>query len=79
MAKDSNIVHQYFRKEIEGATIMVKVNPVHFKGTEIMVFSNGTTNVREIDFDENIAEDLNADGFIPASALEFNLYHAGLV
>lgn len=79
MAKDSNIVHQYFRKEIEGAIIMVKVNPVHFIGTEITVYTDGTTNVRDLEFDENITGDLNADGFTSASALEFNLYYSGLV
>lgn len=79
MAKGNNIVHQYFRKQHEGTTILVKLNPIFFKGTEITVFSDGKTHVRELDFDENIEEDLKVDGFENASALEFNLYASGLV
>jgi hypothetical protein len=78
MAKGSNIVHQYFKKEFEDFTVMVRVNPIHFKGTEITIFKTGKSEVRELDFDEGIFEDLKADGFDVASPLEFNLYHAGL-
>ena len=38
----SNIVHQYFKKEIEGTKILVKVNPIHWKGTEITVHPDRT-------------------------------------
>ncbi|MBA4054307.1 MAG: hypothetical protein C0490_06315 [Marivirga sp.] len=79
MAKDNNIVHQYFKKQHAEITILVKVNPIFFKGTEITVFSDGKTHLRELEFDENIEEDLKLDGFENASALEFNLYASGLV
>ena len=79
MAKDSNIVHQYFRKAFEKETILVKVNPVHFSGTELTILHDGKVKMRELEFDEHINEDLSADGFEPASALEFNLYYSGLV
>jgi hypothetical protein len=78
MAKGSNIVHQYFKKEFEEFTILVKVNPLQFKGTEITIHKNGKSETRELDFDEEILEDLKADGFAEASALEFNLYYTGL-
>jgi hypothetical protein len=78
MAKDSNIVHQYFRKKFAETTILVKVNPIGFKGTEITIFPEGNIETRELTFDEEILEDLKADGFDEASALEFNLYLAGL-
>ncbi|WP_276373843.1 hypothetical protein [Chryseolinea sp. H1M3-3] len=79
MAKDSNIVHRYFKKKFEHAIIMVKVNPVVFKGVEITILPNGTIEQRELAFDEAIWDDLNADGFEEGSALEFNLYYSGLV
>ncbi|HEY3402980.1 MAG TPA: hypothetical protein VGK59_06320 [Ohtaekwangia sp.] len=79
MAKGSNIVHQYFRKEIEGAKILVKVDPIHFIGSEITVSADGHAELREMQFDQDIFEDLNVDGFAEASPLEFNLYLNGLV
>jgi hypothetical protein len=77
MGKDSNIVHQYFKKEEEDLKILVKVNPITFFGTEITVTPEGT-ELQELEFDEEIFEDLKADGFAEASPLEFNLYVAGL-
>jgi hypothetical protein len=78
MAKESNIVHHYFRKKFEESTVLVKVNPILFKGIEITLLPNGKTETRELTFDEEILEDLKTDGFEEASALEFNLYHSGL-
>jgi hypothetical protein len=78
MAKGSNIVHQYFKKEFEDFTILVRVNPIQWKGTELTLPKNGEPEVRELDFDEDIFEDLRADGFNESSPLEFNLYYSGL-
>jgi hypothetical protein len=78
MAKGSNIVHQYFRKELEGITILVRVNPILYTGTEITI-QEGGNEMRELEFDEEIFEDLKVDGFTESSALEFNLYLNGLV
>jgi hypothetical protein len=78
MAKSSNIVHQYFKKQFEESIILVKVNPLFFNGTEITISKSGEIELRELDFDEQIFEDLAADGFQESSPLEFNLYHSGL-
>lgn len=78
MAKGSNIVHQYFKKEFEDFTVLVKVNPFQHAGTEITIFKDGKSQVRELEFDDAIFDDLKADGFIEASPLEFNLYYSGL-
>ena len=78
MAKGSNIVHQYYKKEFEEFTILVRVNPYHFTGVEITLPKEGEASIRELEFDADIFEDLKADGFIPSSALEFNLYYSGL-
>lgn len=78
MAKSSNIVHQYFRKELNEATILVRVNPLQLIGLEITLPKSGEPALRELELDEHIFDDLKADGFIEASPLEFNLYFSGL-
>lgn len=74
----ANIVHQYFKKELEDLKIMVKVDPIHFKGTELTLAKDGNLEKRDLEFDEEIFNDLKADGFETCSPLEFNLYYAGL-
>lgn len=78
MAKGSNIVHQYFKKEFEEATVLVRVNPIQFTGVEITLLRTGSCDIREIEFDAGIFEDLKADGFVESGPLEFNLYYSGL-
>ncbi|MGB4972940.1 MAG: hypothetical protein WBO32_09790 [Cyclobacteriaceae bacterium] len=79
MSIQSNIVHQYFKKEIEGSKLLVKLNPVHLNGTELIVYANGKVETREMDFDEAIFDDLEADGFMEVSGMEFNLHLSGLI
>ena len=78
MAKGSNIVHQYFKKEFEDVTVLVKVNPIQLNGTEITLYKSGEKEIRNLEFDEQIIEDLKVDGFSESSPLEFNLYFSGL-
>jgi hypothetical protein len=74
----SNIVHRYFKKEHDGLIILVRVNPVHLKGTELVIGPRGEIDLRDLEFDEAIYEDLRVDGFLEASPLEFHLYFSGL-
>ncbi len=74
----SNIVHRYFKKELEGSIILVRVNPVHLKGTELIIGSTGQVQQRELLFDEAIYDDLAADEFKEGSPMEFHLYFSGL-
>ena len=78
MAKSQNIVHQYYKKVFESGKVLVKVDPIQFKGTEISVPNEGDMELRELNFDEEIFDDLKADGFETCSPLEFNLYASGL-
>lgn len=78
MAKESNIVHQYFRKETGDSMILVKVNPILFTGTELTVPSSGKLQLREFEFDEEYEAALVANGYQPAGPMEFNLYLNGL-
>jgi hypothetical protein len=79
MVLSKNIVHQYFKKELEGAKILVKVDPIHFQGTELMVEGKGKVAARDLEFDDQIFDDLKADGFLEVNAMEFNLYLSGLI
>ena len=74
-----NIVHQYFKKELEGAKILLKVNPIHLNGTELTIPQKGDVDVRNLEFDAQIFDDLKAVGFEEVNAMEFNLYLAGLL
>lgn len=78
MAKNQNIVHQYFKKRIENLQILVRVNPILYTGTEITIPDGGEIEVREMEFDAEIFDDLKVDGFEDCSPLEFNLYLSGL-
>jgi hypothetical protein len=79
MPKESNIVHQYFKKESPEVKLLVRVNPLQFKVMEITVPKTGEPTVEEQDVDQEIINDLKADGFIESSPLEFNLYFSGLI
>ena len=79
MGKDSNIVHQYFKKELGGSTLLIKLNPLQWKATEITVYKDQDPEMRELEVDPGIFEDLKLDGFTEASPIEFNLYLSGLV
>jgi len=74
----SNIVHRYFKKEMEGMIILVRVNPIFLKGTELVIDRAGKVESRDVEFDAAIYDDLGIDGFIETSAMEFQLYASGL-
>ncbi len=78
MSKGSNIVHRYFKKKFENTIILVKVNPLQLRGVELRIIPKDKIERRDLVFNENIWDDLKSDGFEEASALEFNLYYAGL-
>ena len=74
-----DVIHQYFKKEIDGFTILVRVNPVDYSGLELLIGPKGEMQKTARNFDEEIFEDLAADEFKEAGALEFNLYLKNLV
>lgn len=78
MSKESNIVHRYFKKKFDSATILVKVNPIRLSGIELTLVPDEEVQMRDITFDEQIWDDLKVNGFEEAGALEFNLYYSGL-
>ena len=78
MAKDSNIVHRYFRKDSGDTLSLLRVNPIQFTGAEITISPTGETNMQEFELDEDFEIDLTKNGYLSAGPLEFNLYLNGL-
>lgn len=79
MAKTSqNIVQQYFKRVFEDYTVLVQVNPATYQGLELIIHPDGKIEKTKMQYDDEIFEDLAADEFEPASALEFNIYLKGL-
>ena len=54
--------------------VLVAVNPIDFTGTELIVHPEDKVEKTDIQFDEDIYEDLEVDEFKESSPLEFQLY-----
>lgn len=79
MAKASqNIVQQYYKRVFDDFTVLVQVNPATYQGLELIIHPSGKVEKTKMQYDDEIFEDLAADEFEPASALEFNLHLKGL-
>lgn len=66
-------VSKYFKRELKTYKIFVQVNPDNFTGIELIQHPDGKIEKTEMEFDEEIFEDLEEDSFKPCSALEFQL------
>jgi hypothetical protein len=67
---------QYFKRVFEDYQVLVKVYPDDFSGTELIIHPDGKIEKTQMQFDEEIFEDLKVDEFINCSPLEFNLHLA---
>lgn len=67
-------IYKYFKKELEEATILVRIDPNTFDGLELIVLKNKQVKKTVRTFDETIYEDLKFDEFVNGSPLEFNLH-----
>lgn len=63
----------YFKRIFEDYQVLVMVNSTDFTGTELIVHPDGRIEKTEMEFDEEIFEDLEADEFRSCSPLEFQL------
>lgn len=66
-------ISQYFKRVFDDYQVLVMVNPGDFTGIELIVHPDGRIEKTELEFDEEIFEDLEADEFQPCSPLEFQL------
>ena len=74
----TQVIYQYFKKELEEGKILVRINPQTFEGTELLVNAESQVQLTKRLFDKTIYEDLDFDEFSNGSALEFNLYLKGI-
>jgi cytoplasmic iron level regulating protein YaaA (DUF328/UPF0246 family) len=75
----SNIVHQYFKKELQGTKKLIQVNPIQFTGIEITILPSGEIEANEMEENLNIIDFVISQGYKESSPLEFNLYFSGTI
>ncbi|PRY87057.1 hypothetical protein [Mongoliibacter ruber] len=68
-----NNIAKYFKQTFEDYQVLVKVNHDGLTGTELIIHPDGRVEKTEMEFDEEIFDDLEVDGFKTCSPLEFNL------
>lgn len=74
MAKKDAIVYKYFKRVFEDFQVLVAVNPIDFSGIELIIHPDEKVEKNDMEYDEDIFEDLEVDEFQESSALEFQLY-----
>ena len=74
MGKKDAIVYKYFKRVFDAYQVLVSVNPIDYSGTELIVHPDGKIEKTDMQFDEDIYEDLEVDEFKESSPLEFQLY-----
>ncbi|MBS9525135.1 hypothetical protein KIH41_16765 [Litoribacter ruber] len=74
----SQPISQYFKRTFEDYKVLVKVNPADWTGTELIIHPDGKVEKTEMEFDDEVLEDLAEDEFESCSPLEFNLHLKGL-
>jgi hypothetical protein len=78
MGKTNNIVHLYFRKEDKEGKSLLKINPIHMTGTEIVIPVEGEPGSEEFEVPVDYEKSFSAQGYEACNPLEFNLYLSGL-
>ena len=71
--KMAKAIAQYFKRIFDDYQVLVMVNPSDFTGTELILRPDGKVEKTEMEFDEEIFEDLAEDEFQTCSPLEFQL------
>lgn len=66
-------ITQYFKRIFDDYQVLVQVNPNDFTGIELIVHPDGKIEKTDMEFDEEIFDDLAEDEFQPCSPLEFQL------
>lgn len=69
-----NNLSKYYKREFEDYQVLVKVDPKDWTGIELIIHPDGKVEKTEMEFDEEIFENLEVDEFEPASPIEFNLH-----
>lgn len=72
--KKGKSIPKYFKRVFDDYQVLVKVDPDTLSGIELIIHPDGKVEKTELEFDEEIFEDLEVDEFTPSSPLEFELY-----
>ena len=78
MKKDA-IVLKYFKRVFDDYQVLVAVNPIDYSGTELIIHPNGKIEKTDMQYDDEIYDDLQVDEFKESSPLEFQLYLNNMV
>lgn len=73
MKKDA-IVYKYFKRVFDDYQVLVAVNPIDYSGIELIIHPDERVEKNDMQYDEDIYEDLEVDEFKESSPLEFQLY-----
>jgi len=71
-------IFEYFKKELDDAIILVRINPNSYEGIELIVLKNNQVKKTDRLFNKSIYEDLEYDGFLKGNTLEINLHLQGI-
>ncbi|OEK01585.1 hypothetical protein BFP97_08665 [Roseivirga sp. 4D4] len=74
MGKKDAIVYKYYKRVFDDYKVLVAVNPIDLTGIELIVHPDEKVEKTDMEFDEDIYEDLEVDEFKESSPLEFQLY-----
>lgn len=74
MAKKDAIVYKYFKRVFDDYQVLVAVNPIDLSGIELIIHPDEKVEKNNMQYDEDIYEDLEVDDFQESSPLEFQLY-----
>ncbi|MCO6357587.1 hypothetical protein BXY85_0513 [Roseivirga pacifica] len=74
MAKKDAIVYKYFKRVFDDFQVLVALNPIDYSGTELIIHPDGKVEKNDMQYDEDIYDDLEVDEFKESSPLEFQLY-----
>ncbi len=74
MGKKDAIVYKYFKRVFDDYKVLVAVNPIDYTGIELIIHPDEKVEKNNMQFDEEIYEDLGVDEFKESSPLEFQLY-----
>jgi hypothetical protein len=79
MAKTNNIVHIYYRKEDKEGKSLLRINPIHMTGIEIVIPVEGEPETEEFEVPADYEATFPKEGYQVCNPLEFNLHLNGLV
>ena len=76
---NKNVVQKYYKRVFDDYTVLVRIDPTDYSGTELIKHPDGRLEKTEMEYNEEVLEDLAEDDFEETGPMEFNLFLNGLV